>query len=118
MNFNCPKHGQIPYVLADGHLVADEILDGVLFKVTLDEDKLYSVEVDPESASWFSQFNEVMFLKKMVKRVAQHDFLQCSHQDCYQDVAVDPWNEEWRDGTLWYIGDGWADEIKPSDQSK
>ena len=49
----------------DGYSIADRLLEGVRFNVHFGDDKILSVNVDPDDAGFFSQFNEKMFLKQV-----------------------------------------------------
>ena len=60
----------------DGYSIADRLLEGVRFNVHFGDDKILSVNVDPDDAGFFSQFNEKMFLKQVedyAKRTIEGD---------------------------------------------
>jgi hypothetical protein len=62
--------------LVDGYKIADRLLEGVIFHVHFEDNKILSVEVDPKHANYFSQFNQEMFLdrvKKYALRVIEGD---------------------------------------------
>lgn len=106
MKFNCVKHGPIDYILLNGYSIGDRLLEDVMFQVTVevfpDESFSYRVIIDPDSEGYFSQFNQEMWLERAGDSVLRGDFLQCSVIGCREDVAVDPWNEKWVSGKLYY----------------
>lgn len=53
--------------LIDGYHIADRLLEGVMFHVHFEDDKILSVKIDEEDADYFSQFNEKMFLERVSK---------------------------------------------------
>ena len=105
MKFNCQKHGPIEYVLLDGYQFGDRLLEGVMFQVCVDDERKYSVVIDPGSADYFAQLNEEMWLDKASDYMKGADILSCHEKECSFDVAVDPWEEEWKDSKLFYAGE-------------
>jgi hypothetical protein len=55
----------------DGYHIADRLLEGVEFFVTFNDTKVTNVEVNPKHASYFSQFNEKMFMDKVKNYAAK-----------------------------------------------
>ena len=53
--------------LVDGYTIADRLLEGVMFHVHFEDDKILSVKVDEKHSNYFSQFNQEMFLDKVKK---------------------------------------------------
>ncbi len=51
--------------LVDGYSIADRLLEGVMFEVTVDDNGITTVEVQEEDRDYFGQFNGEMFLKKV-----------------------------------------------------
>jgi len=105
MKFNCPKHGCVEYVLLNGYAFGDRLLEDVMFQVRVDDKKQYMVCIDPDSANYFAQFNEKSWLMKAHEYMKGADLLECPTRGCKNDIAVDPWNEEWRDKKLFYDND-------------
>ena len=57
----------------DGYLVADKLLEGVMFNVTVQADGTLKAKVEDDSADYFSQFNENKYLKEVVDMVSTSD---------------------------------------------
>lgn len=104
MQFNCISCGKLDFVLFNGYSVGDRLLEDVMFRVRVDDQRKYSVDVSLGSRAYFAQFNEQVWLDKVLSYVTNRsDFLACP--TCNDDVSVDPWNEEIVDGVLHYDGE-------------
>ena len=53
--------------LVDGYNIADRLLEGVMFHVHFQDGEILSVKVDEKHESYFSQFNQEMFLERVYK---------------------------------------------------
>jgi len=53
--------------LVDGYHIADRLLEGVMFHVNFEDNKILSVKVDSKHTDYFSKFNQEMFLDKVKK---------------------------------------------------
>lgn len=94
MMFNCPRCGPQPHVIVNGYHFADTLLEGVLFKVEVSDERVYTVSVMPEHQNYFSNFNEAKFLEKARKHAATYDFAGCPTRGCSEDIYLQPWLEE------------------------
>ena len=94
MNFNCPRCGPLPHVYVNGCHLADRLLEGVLFKVEVSDERVYTVTVLPEYQEFFSNFNEARFLEKARRHAETYDFTTCPTKGCSEDICLQPWLEE------------------------
>ena len=84
--FYCPKHGAIDCVYVDGYHFGDRLLEGVDFKITLNDDGTYNAELEEALGRYF---NEEKILKDCIEFVEQTDFGKCCVNGCHLDVGVD-----------------------------
>jgi len=57
----------------DGYGIGDRLLEGVIFKVTIDENGEYQVKVLPEHAEYFSDLNEQKWIAALIKECKDHE---------------------------------------------
>lgn len=94
MMFNCPKCGALDHVLVSGGQFAGRILDGIVFRVEVSDERVYTVSVLPQYADFFSNFNEEKFLAQAREHAEVYDFAECPTIGCPEDIYLQPWLEE------------------------
>ena len=83
----CDNCGVIPYVLINGYLVAERLLEDVIFEVSIDpRKKYYQAKVRDDQKEYFSNFNEEKWLKVIEDYAEDLDIAQCPK--CKDDVAM------------------------------
>ncbi len=80
--------GQIDYVLMEGYGFGDRMLEDVYFKVTLNDDKEYTVVEAEGQEDYTQQLNMKYWIKEAHEYVKSYDFAECPH--CREDVSLAP----------------------------
>ncbi len=83
MSFECETCGTIEYVLIDGAQIRERMLEGVMFKVSHDEDGNFVVQVAEDSEDYFDDFNQEKLLMEIRECIETEDHVgtQCPHCD-------------------------------------
>lgn len=56
--FTDDANTQYPHAYIEGYAFGDRLLEGVWFKVTIDDQQRFHVEVDPDSEPYFDGLNK------------------------------------------------------------
>lgn len=93
MKFDCQNCGDVDAVLINGYSFAERLLEGVMFKVFYKDGELIA-EVMPEDADFFSDFNEIRWLDKCLKKVnSMEGDVGGSCPCCKEDIYFRPDDE-------------------------
>lgn len=82
-----PGCGQIDYVLFDGYLFGDRLLESVMFRAYPHMDTI-RVTVDEDSKEFFENFNTKEWLKRALEFAKSNDIATCPK--CGKDVDAQP----------------------------
>ena len=85
IKFDCEKCGRIEMALLNGYYVGDRLLEGVLFECQQNDDGTFNIQITEDSKEYFSQFNQQMWLTRMVEYAQNIDFFICP--TCGNDVV-------------------------------
>lgn len=91
IKFDCPRHGLVDHLFVDGYGFGDRLLEGCLFKVTVNERHEYTV-LDEEEM--LHDLDVPVWMRRAHEYVAKHDLGQCPVSGCDQDVSLQPWDDD------------------------
>ena len=86
------EDGPVDFGLMDGYHFGDRLLEGVMFKVTIDENNEIKVELEPGSKDYCEGLNMVKWMKEAKEFAEEIDVL--SHPDPDKRSEQDVWIEE------------------------
>ncbi len=93
MTFKCETCGEVDMILVDGYAVGDRLLEGVMFKVTHDDEGEVVVNVTEESAHYFNGLNEKKWLKEMKDYVDDGMDVCAECSQCGQQLLLNTMDE-------------------------
>lgn len=77
----------VDHAWVDGYAVGDRLLEGVMFKITIDEDKKFHAEIDKFAKDYFNDLNEKKWLKAIEKYASSTDIFS-ENVDGGEDLIV------------------------------
>lgn len=85
--FYCPQHGEIDHLLFDGYHFGGRKIEGLIFKITLNNDNTHNAEIIDRVPRYM---NKDELEKDCVECVSEWDFGRCPIEDCkIEDVSLD-----------------------------
>ena len=82
----------------DGYSFGDRLLEGVIFKIYVDQKGKLRAQVHPDSAKYFSKLNTKKWLKEAVEFAKCNDLFQSDPEENEDDVILynhsKPFNEQ------------------------
>jgi len=82
---NCEK--ELDFVLIDGYLFGDRLLEGVMFKISLSENGRTCIGVDSESEVYMKQLNWKYWKKQCEDFCTEYDLAECPY--CGEEVLIE-----------------------------
>lgn len=86
------EDGPVEFGLMDGYHFGDRLLEGVMFKVTIDENDKIQVALEPDSEEYCKGLNMVKWMKEAKTFAEEMDVL--GHPDPSKRSEEDVWIEE------------------------
>ena len=88
MKLICPDCGEQQYATLDGYFIAERLLEGVIFKITVNPSGSRLVaETAPEAEDYMSGLNKKKWLKEAASYAKKDDVLACP--SCEGEVYVE-----------------------------
>lgn len=73
MKFRTEDKDEVEYAYINGYDFGDRLLEGVLFKIVIENNKFKTVDVAPDAKEYFSQLNQKKWLREATEFAKQLD---------------------------------------------